>query len=45
MATSVRSGAYPSHAFAAWGDFQETSGVITTDEAAALCESARPPAA
>ena len=40
MATSVRSGAYPSHAFAAWLDFQETSGAITADEAAALRASA-----
>ena len=42
MAADVRARAYPSHAFAAWVDFQETSGVITAAEAAALRESAGP---
>lgn len=36
MAQGVAAGSYPRHAFAAWLVFQETSGVITPQEVAAL---------
>ena len=42
MAASVRAGAYPSHDFDAWVMFQETSGVISAEEAAALRDAAAP---
>ncbi len=43
MAAGVTAGSYPSHAFAAWVVFQETSGVITADEAAEFRRTAGVP--
>ena len=43
MAASVRAGVYPSHDFDAWVMYQETSGVITADEAAAFRRDAAAP--
>lgn len=43
MAEGVAAGSYPSHGFAAWVVFQETSGVISADEARAFRQTAGVP--
>lgn len=43
MAAGVRGGVYPSHDFEAWVVFQETSGVISPEEAAAFRRNAAAP--
>jgi hypothetical protein len=42
MAASVRAGGYPPHDFDAWVMFQETSGVISAEEAAGFRAAAAP---